>query len=43
MNKYIIIYKAFDGLTQVEGSAKYDSYCQAQVEIMKLEKNMENL
>nr|DAL99054.1 MAG TPA: hypothetical protein [Bacteriophage sp.] len=38
MNKYIIIYRAFDGLTQVEGSAKYDSYCQAQVEIMKLEK-----
>lgn len=38
MNKYIIVYKGFDGLEQVEGTGEYDAPFQAQTKIMELEK-----
>jgi hypothetical protein len=38
MTKYIIIYKAFDGLEQAYGNEKYDAICQAQEKIIELQK-----
>lgn len=38
MTKYIIIYKAFDGLEQVDGTEEYGAPVQAQTKIMELEK-----
>lgn len=38
MVKYIIVYKAFDGLEQVYGTEKYITICQAQEKIIELQK-----
>lgn len=38
MPKYIIVYKGFDGLEQVEGTERYIMPCQAYEKIIELQK-----